>query len=244
MNKRILTATLTALATFTIATLTRKGIRKLSANHPKFTVGDYVRITGVSTVYRIDGYSLTNETHTYHLEGTPETSQYAEDVLEAIADFETDLDDIEAELIVPLFDVGDTVQVHGSPEKYHVITAWPEMIYGLVDTETDEYIEMDEYVLKPVDGVINDEGITADRISEIKTEVAEMAKERKLTPREISNQEADKRKQARKERAAEIDNLLDIANWNRKQFEATGDEAFEEKERDQYEAIKKLQADI
>ncbi|MGM0967005.1 MAG: hypothetical protein ACQEWR_00385 [Bacillota bacterium] len=53
------------------------------------------------------------------------------------------------------------------------------------------------------------------------TEAEEMAaKEQPLMSR------VQKRKQERKESAAQTDNLLDIYNWNKAQYEKTGDEAF------------------
>jgi hypothetical protein len=55
----------------------------------------------------------------------------------------------------------------------------------------------------------------------------EKAKEpRKPTAREISAKEAEERKAARKAQAAEIDNLLDIAHWNRNMLEKTNDERY------------------
>jgi hypothetical protein len=54
-----------------------------------------------------------------------------------------------------------------------------------------------------------------------------MAKqERKPTARDLSAKEAEEKKQARKARAAEIDNLLDIAHWNRRMLEKTNDERY------------------
>jgi hypothetical protein len=54
-----------------------------------------------------------------------------------------------------------------------------------------------------------------------------MAKpERKPTAREISAKEAEERKAARKARAAEIDNLLDMRNWAADMLVKTGNEDF------------------
>jgi hypothetical protein len=55
-----------------------------------------------------------------------------------------------------------------------------------------------------------------------------MAKQepRKPTAREISAKEAEEKKAARKALAAEIDNLLDIAHWNRSMLEKTNDERY------------------
>ncbi|WP_426043307.1 hypothetical protein [Bacillus pumilus] len=62
------------------------------------------------------------------------------------------------------------------------------------------------------------------------TEAADMAaKEQPKTPRQLSAIEAEKRKQERKDAAAHTDNQLDIYNWNKTQFEKTGDESYKEK---------------
>lgn len=237
MNKRNLIATLTAIATFTTVSLIRKGIRKMrnEANQPRYNVDDYVKITGQPTIYRIDHVEVVADHTVYHLEGTPETSLYAEDVLEAVVNgFNTDEVD-NGEYIIPLFDVGETVQIEGCPEVYRIVGAFPEMIYALEDLHTHEIIDMDECVLKAFDGDVSTEN------TQKQTEVAEMAKgERKLTPREESSREATRLKQAKKQKAADIDNLLDIAIWNRRKYEETGDEAFAEKEREQYAKITEM----
>jgi hypothetical protein len=270
MNKRILTATLTAIATFTlIRKLTgfsgtnvklpgipviRKGIRKLSEtnenreNKPKFKLDQPVRIAGLIPVYQIIECKIAGGNYVYRLEGMPDTSFYAEDVLEPASD-----DDVEfavehatgGEYIIPLFDVGDTVQIDGTPEVYRIVGAFPEMIYALQDVQTNEIIDMDECVLKAFDGDVikeydeNDINALYNRL-EAEKMAKEPKEERKLSAREESSREAERRKQARKQKAADIDNLLDIANWNRKQFEATGEEAFAEKEREQYAKIEDL----
>lgn len=62
------------------------------------------------------------------------------------------------------------------------------------------------------------------------TEAANMsAKEQPKTPRQLSAIEAEKRKQERKEAAVQTDNLLDIYNWNKAQYEKTGDESLKAK---------------
>ena len=61
-------------------------------------------------------------------------------------------------------------------------------------------------------------------INEYRKEDAEM--NRKPTQRELSSQEAERRKQARKERAGQIDNLLDIRNWNAAKYEKTSERAY------------------
>jgi hypothetical protein len=68
-----------------------------------------------------------------------------------------------------------------------------------------------------------------------------MAKpERKPTAREISAKEAEERKAARKARAAEMDNLLDILEWNRRMLEKTNDESYGDRMMAVEAEIKKL----
>jgi hypothetical protein len=68
-----------------------------------------------------------------------------------------------------------------------------------------------------------------------------MAKpERKPTAREISAREAEERKAARKARAAEMDNLLDILEWNRRMLEKTNDESYGDRMMAVEAEIKKL----
>ncbi|MGM0837736.1 MAG: hypothetical protein ACQEV7_16395 [Bacillota bacterium] len=52
---------------------------------------------------------------------------------------------------------------------------------------------------------------------------------RKPTARELSAQEADRRKQVRKERAEQIDNLLDRRNWYAEQLAKSGNEEYGDK---------------
>ncbi|WP_144666743.1 hypothetical protein [Bacillus altitudinis] len=62
------------------------------------------------------------------------------------------------------------------------------------------------------------------------TEAVDVAsREQPKTPRQLSAIEAEKRKQERKDAAAQTDNLLDIYNWNKAQFDKTGDETFKAK---------------
>lgn len=62
------------------------------------------------------------------------------------------------------------------------------------------------------------------------TEAADMAaKEQPKTPRQISAIEAEKRKQERKDAATQTDNLLDIYNWYKAQYEKTGELVFKAK---------------
>lgn len=61
-------------------------------------------------------------------------------------------------------------------------------------------------------------------INEYRKEDAEM--NRKPTQMELSATEADKRKQARRERKEQIDNLLDIRNWNAAKYEETSERVY------------------
>ncbi|MGC4375751.1 hypothetical protein WD019_02250 [Fictibacillus sp. Mic-4] len=195
-----------------------------ASKQPKYTIGQSVRIAGIPTIYRIDDYELINGSHVYHLEGTPTTSLYAEDTLEPV---EEDHDIIAVEL-EPMFDVGESVTIDGVPSVYRVIDMYPEFVYELQDVETGEIIEMDETVLAPASATKSN------------GEAVKMAKE---NAREQSAKEAAERKAKRKQQREDIDNLLDIANWNRKKYEETGDEAFREKEREQYKKIAELTMD-
>ncbi len=74
--------------------------------------------------------------------------------------------------------------------------------------------------------------------------VLEMRKpERKPTKRELSNQEAERRKQARKEREEQIDNLLDIRNWNVRKYVETSERAYRMKVEEIDEELAKLAAE-
>lgn len=104
---------------------------------------------------------------------------------------------------------------------------WTDIVYDLIDTETGAYVECDEEDMRLADG--DGEGDELDGtgidifdfmgglsgLGELYYEMEEtkMAKEpRKPTARELSGQEAERRKQARKDRAAKVDALLDEMN--------------------------------
>ena len=106
---------------------------------------------------------------------------------------------------------------------------WTDIVYDLIDTETGAYVECDEEDMRLADGSSVDEaeldgtgidifdfmgGLSG--LGELYYEMEEtkMAKnnERKPTARELSGQEAERRKQARKDRAAKVDELLDEMN--------------------------------
>jgi len=67
--------------------------------------------------------------------------------------------------------------------------------------------------------------------------------ERKPTQRELSSIEAERRKQARKERKEQIDNLLDIRNWNAERYEKTSERAYRMKVEEIDEELAKLAAE-
>jgi hypothetical protein len=155
----------------------------------------------------------------------------------------------------PMYNFGDLVIVIGHyPNLFEVDgrrtehweyadEEWTDIVYELYDTTTNDWIEAAEEDLTLV--------IKADKAEEYLAlnprqyeapapswpdwmtfgiegdETMSKAKEpRKPTAREISSKEAEEKKQARKARAAEIDNLLDIAHWNRRMLEKTNDERY------------------
>lgn len=150
----------------------------------------------------------------------------------------------------PEFQFGDLVHVAGyepqvfsidgyREETYHYPDeVWTDLVYELHDVGTGEWIEADSEDLSlvaPVDQA--DEYLSANP-APAKTEgpkitlifgmeAKEVKKEdRKPTARELSSKEAAERKKARKERAEQIDILLDIRNWNSEMLAKTGNEEF------------------
>jgi len=131
---------------------------------------------------------------------------------------------------------------------------WSELIYELSDVYTAGWLEADEKDLVLVAEEENaDEYLTTigqptidltdipsadefdltDFIIGIDYEVEErkMPKEpRKPTARELSSQEAERRKQARKEKAKRVDELLDAKNDFKALYEAFGDSEYLEKQ--------------
>jgi hypothetical protein len=120
-----------------------------------------------------------------------------------------------------------------------------EVVYEVLDAVTGEFLEADgedvEFVTdaehasaylaenppeynEPIQSVA-----MSDWMIDISTGgVSNMAKQepRKPTAREISSKEAEDRKAARKARAAEIDNLLDLRNWAADMLAKTNNEEF------------------
>lgn len=122
---------------------------------------------------------------------------------------------------------------HYIDEDYRVV------VYELYDCGNNEWIEAEESDLTLVaDAGQADEYLAANPAPvEPSTnyiygiDYAEGAKtmakqERKPTARELSAIEADKRKKERKERAAQIDNLLDQRNWYAEMLAKSNDESY------------------
>jgi hypothetical protein len=98
--------------------------------------------------------------------------------------------------------------------------------------QADEYLRTIDRKRYPKPGAQWMGGVGGMSIADILNEgafgMAANKPERKLTPRELSGQEADRRKAARKQKAEDIDNLLEIAFWNREMFEKTGDDSYKD----------------
>jgi hypothetical protein len=121
-----------------------------------------------------------------------------------------------------------------------------EVVYEVLDAVTGEFLEADgedvefvtdaEHAAKYLDEnppqyempkPVIDTSDWAIDISKYFGGVTDVAKEeRKPTARELSAQEADRRKAERKERGEQIDNLLDLRNWAAGMLEKTGNEEF------------------
>lgn len=152
----------------------------------------------------------------------------------------------------PEFGFGDIVRVAGyyprlfkvdgyrEEHYYYPNEQWTEFVYELYDAHTSEWIEADEEDLALVAEADKAEEyleanpqastpITPDWIFGIDwaKEALPIAKqERKPTARELSAMEADRRKAERKERAEQVDNLLDLRIWASDMLEKTGNEEF------------------
>lgn len=151
----------------------------------------------------------------------------------------------------PQFNFGDLVRVAGYWPQVFVVDGrrkehyeypdeeWTEMVYELHGAFTLEWLEADVEDLTLVAPAANaDEYLTTVGQPTIDLTPYKNGEEygmlygkqpkepRKPTARELSAQEAERRKAARKERADQIDNLLDIANWNRKKFAETGEQEY------------------
>ncbi|WHY01815.1 hypothetical protein [Neobacillus sp. DY30] len=124
--------------------------------------------------------------------------------------------------------------------------AYNEVVYEVLDAVTGEFLEADGEDVEFVTDADHASAYLAENppeyneplpavdlsdwmidISNYTGGVTNMAKsERKPTPRELSAKEAEERKAARNEREAQINNLLEIAQWNRKMLDKTNDESY------------------
>jgi hypothetical protein len=155
----------------------------------------------------------------------------------------------------PEFNFGDIVRVNGYFPRLFEIDGrrierwqypnedWTDIVYEVYDVLTSDWIECaEEDLTLVVEADQADEYLAANPPNyEVPAqekpewmtfmfggeETMSKAKEpRKPTARELSAREAEERKAARKARGEEIDNLLDIAQWNRSMLEKTNDERY------------------
>jgi hypothetical protein len=150
------------------------------------------------------------------------------------------------------FNFGDLVKVNGYFPRVFKITGyreekwiypgeeWDEIIFELVDAYTGDWVEAEEEDLTLVasadkaDEYLKTNDAPASEPQNYKflgfgiipTEGIPLAKKepqpKKLSARELSAKEAEERKVARKQKAEEIDNLLDRRNWYAEQFAKSG----------------------
>jgi hypothetical protein len=129
--------------------------------------------------------------------------------------------------------------------------AYNEVVYEVLDAVTGEFLEADgedvEFVtdaehaaqylaenpphyVSPKYNIIFPSDDSTIETYFIGGETMSKSKEpRKPTAREISAKEAEEKKQARKARGEEIDNLLEMAQWYRRMFEKTSDESYSDR---------------
>lgn len=133
-------------------------------------------------------------------------------------------------------------------EGYHIDNwrypneQWTDMVYELTDVYSGEFLEADvedltlvetadkaEEYLRNNPAPVQPKHFAID-VSHLMKGAETMAKEeRKPTAREISAQIAEERKAARKAKAEQIDNLLDMRNWASEMLAKTNDEAYGER---------------
>jgi hypothetical protein len=155
----------------------------------------------------------------------------------------------------PEFNFGDIVRVNGYFPRLFEIDGrrienwqyaeeqWTDIVYEVYDVLTSDWIECaEEDLTLVVEADHADDYLAAnppnyevpaqekpDWMTFINGGDETMSKPkepRKPTARELSAREAEERKAARKARGEEIDNLLDIAQWNRSMLEKTNDERY------------------
>ncbi|MCO0597433.1 hypothetical protein NGI46_08120 [Peribacillus butanolivorans] len=152
----------------------------------------------------------------------------------------------------PDYTFGELVHIAGygsrifKIESYYV-EHWPEwtnIVYDLIEVETGQYVECDEDELRLADGSSVDEaeldgtgidifdfmgGALNYEMEETKMANQNPKEPRKPTARELSGQEAERRKQARKDRAKRVDELLDEMNDYKRLVAEFGDEEYKAK---------------
>lgn len=146
-------------------------------------------------------------------------------------------------MIKPDFTFGDLVSVAGYPDiifqvdgfreerHYYPQEQWDEMVYELIDCSRGDWLEADEGDLTLVaDAAQADEYLRANPPKAAKLNYEEdlamyyfgefgfggskkPSEPPKPSARELSAQEAERRKKARKDRAEAVDNLLDRRKW-------------------------------
>jgi hypothetical protein len=149
--------------------------------------------------------------------------------------------DEEFEFEIPA-DHGDLVTVDGYDGRFFMVIgyqlirnclpeeAYNEVVYEVLDAVTGEFLEADGEDVEFVTDSEHASAYLAENPPEYKPigRAVTMAKEepKKPTAREISAKEAEEKKAARKARAAEIDNLLDLRKWYADMLAKTNDEAY------------------
>jgi hypothetical protein len=153
-------------------------------------------------------------------------------------------DEREFEFEIPA-DYGDLVTVDGYDRRFFMVIAYQlirhctpeeeynETVFELLDAHTGEYLEADGEDVEFVTDAVNAEKYLATQPAPLMPgmtirdmEALEMKPKRQPTARELSGQEAERRKAARKEKAARIDELLDQRNWYAAALERTNNEEF------------------
>jgi hypothetical protein len=137
---------------------------------------------------------------------------------------------------------GDLVKVDGYDGRFFMVIGYQlirnclpeetynEVVYEVLDAVTGEFLEADGEDVEFVTDADHASAYLAENPPEYKPigRAVTMAKQepKKPTARELSAQIAEEKKAARKARAAEIDNLLDLRKWYADMLAKTNDEAY------------------
>jgi hypothetical protein len=142
---------------------------------------------------------------------------------------------------------GDLVTVDGYEGRFFMVIgfqlirnclpeeAYNEVVYEVLDAVTGEFLEADGEDVEFVTDADHASAYLAENPPEYNEPipkytggVTNMAKQepRKPTAREISAKEAEEKKQARKARGEQIDNLLDLRNWATDMLAKTNNEEY------------------